>query len=43
MSRIGKNPIPLPAGVTGLVMHYGFCMNNPFDFASHATGIHIKP
>ncbi|MFH1998376.1 MAG: hypothetical protein ABIK28_01785, partial [Planctomycetota bacterium] len=33
----------LPAGYTGSVMTFAYCMNNPFNFASNAVNIEIVP
>jgi hypothetical protein len=36
------NAPPLP-GYAGLVMHYAYCLNDPFDFASNPIAIEIVP
>jgi hypothetical protein len=37
------NAPSLPTGYVGTVMHYAFCCNGPFDFASNSVGIKIVP
>jgi hypothetical protein len=32
---------PLNPAYVGVVMHYAYCLNNPFDFTSNAVGIEI--
>ncbi|MFH2000040.1 MAG: hypothetical protein ABIK28_10180, partial [Planctomycetota bacterium] len=34
---------PLPPTAVGLYMHYAYCMNNPFNFASNPVAIEIMP
>ncbi|MFH2000929.1 MAG: VCBS repeat-containing protein [Planctomycetota bacterium] len=34
---------PLPPGSAGVVMHYAYCLNNPFNFASNPVRIDIVP
>jgi hypothetical protein len=33
----------LPAGVAGIMIHFAYAMNNPFNFASNPVGIEILP
>jgi hypothetical protein len=37
------NAPPLPAGYVGVVMHYAYCCNGPFDFVSNPVAIEIVP
>ncbi|MHC4945136.1 MAG: NHL repeat-containing protein [Planctomycetota bacterium] len=37
------NVPPLPAGTAGVLMHYAYCCNNPFDFVSNPVPILIIP
>lgn len=34
---------PLPSGSAGKVLHFSFCMNNPFDYASNPIRVEIVP
>lgn len=37
------NSPPLPSVAIGVVMHYAYTCNNPYDFASNAVGVRIIP
>jgi hypothetical protein len=43
MATAQLNVPPLPPGTAGFSMHYAFCLNNPFNFASHSSAVFIWP
>jgi hypothetical protein len=34
---------PLPPGTAGLIVHFAYCLNNPFDFASNPVAVEVVP